>query len=123
MARTHAFLQLDADRAPEQTAFLRARVTVLREAGGHLLGGTSTKRKFDTFVAEGFSVSTFPAAGVLDLGPVTFRPASETPQPPAALQASPPTGSEPAFSVIHRGAGRRKPGWWRWLWQVVNRCM
>ena len=30
MARTHAFLQLDADRAPEQTAFLRARVTVLR---------------------------------------------------------------------------------------------
>ena len=100
MARTHAFLQLDADRAPEQTTFLRARVTVLREAGGHFWVDLD-EAQVDTFVAEGFLVSTFPAAGVLDLGPVTFRPASETPQPPAALQASPPSGDEPAFWLVH----------------------
>ncbi|EXI78796.1 MAG: type VII secretion-associated serine protease mycosin [Candidatus Accumulibacter appositus] len=100
MARTHAFLQTDPDRAPEQDAFLRPRVRVLREAGGQFWVELD-EAQVDSFVAEGFLVSTFAAADVVDLGPLSFRPASETPQPPAALRARPPTGDDAAFWIVH----------------------
>ncbi|HEY2357573.1 MAG TPA: hypothetical protein VGH86_08990, partial [Phenylobacterium sp.] len=88
MAQIHAFLQLDRDRAPEQADFVRSRATVLREAGGQFWVAMDDAQ-VDTFVSQGFMVSTFPDADVLHLGPLAYRPAGETPQPPAALRASP----------------------------------
>ena len=81
MARIHAFLRLDGARAPEQADFLRSRVTVLREAGGQFWVAMEDAQ-VDTLVSQGLSVSVFPDADVLELGPLSYRPASETPQPP-----------------------------------------
>ncbi len=100
MARIHAFLQLDPDRSPEQAAFLRRRTTVLREAGGQFWVDID-EAQVDTFVAEGFALSIAAAADVLTLGPLSFRPASEVPQPPPALAAVLPVGEETAFWVVH----------------------
>jgi hypothetical protein len=100
MAQIHAFLQLDPNRAPEQADFVRSRVTVLREAGGQFWVAMD-EAQVDTFLSQGFSVSTFPEADVLRVGPLAYRPASETPQPPAALRASPPTGDAVGIWVVH----------------------
>jgi hypothetical protein len=83
MARIHAFLQLDPDRSPEQAAFVRSRANVLREAGGQFWVELD-EAQVDTFVAEGFVLSTDVGGGVLAIGPLSFRPASEIPQPPSA---------------------------------------
>ena len=114
MARIHAFVRLDPARAPEQTDFLRSRVTVLREAGGQFFVAMEDAQ-VDTFVSQGFSVSVFPDADVLELGPLSYRPASETPQPPEALRASAPAGDALAFWVVHFVAPPDKA----WLQQIA----
>src|SRR5262245_43273278 len=115
MARIHAFLRLDPARAPEQVDFLRSRVTVLREAGAQFWVGMHDVR-VDTLVSQALSVSVFPAAGVLELGPLSYRPASETPQPPEALRATAPSGDTRAFWVVHFVAPPDKA----WLQQVAR---
>jgi Subtilase family len=100
MGQIHAFLQLDPDRAPEQADFLRSRVTVLREAGGQFWVSMD-EAQVDTFLSQGFLVSTFPDEDVLQVGPVSYRPASETPQPPDALRATTPSGADPGFWIVH----------------------
>src|SRR5262249_4389225 len=100
MGQIHAFLQVDPDRAPEQAEFLRSRVTVLREAGGQFWV-TMDEAQVDTLLSQGILVSTFPDADVLHIGPVSYRPASETPQPPDGLRAAIPSGNDPGFWIIH----------------------
>jgi hypothetical protein len=100
MAQIHAFLQLDPDRAPEQADFVRSRVTVLREAGGQFWV-IMDEAQVDTFLSQGILVSTFPEADVLHIGPVSYRPTSETPQPPEALRATPPSGDDLGFWIVH----------------------
>ena len=100
MARIHAFLQLDPERSPEQIDFLRSRASVLREAGGQFWVELD-EAQVATFVAEGFAVTTDANAGVLSLGPLSFSPASEMPQPPAQLTAALPSGEQTAFWLVH----------------------
>jgi hypothetical protein len=75
MGQIHAFLQLDPDRAPEQADFLRSRVTVLREAGGQFWVSMD-EAQVDTLMAQCILVSPFPDAAVLQIGPLSYRPAS-----------------------------------------------
>jgi hypothetical protein len=98
MARTHAFLQTRSPIAhPNRTRFCAHASRVLREAGGQFWVELD-EAQVDSFVAEGFLVSTFAAADVVDLGPLTFRPVSrETPQPPAALQCNAADGRRRRF--------------------------
>ena len=106
MARIHAFLRLDPARAPEQVDFLRSRVTVLREAGGQFWVAMEDAQ-VDTLVSQGLSVSVFPDADVLELGPLSYRPASETPQPPEAgvrVQFLVGDGAEIALTAALGGA-------------------
>jgi serine protease AprX len=100
MAQIQAFLRLDPSRAPEQDAFLRSRVTILREAGGQFWV-TMEDAQVDTFLSQGFVVTVSPEAGELQLGPVRYRPATETPQPPAAFRAPTPSGDDTAFWIVH----------------------
>lgn len=100
MAQIQAFLQLDPDRAPEQADFVRSRVTVLREAGGQFWVAMD-EAQVDTFLSQGFSVSTFPDADVLHVGPLSYRPATETPQPPDGLRATAPTGDATGIWIVH----------------------
>jgi subtilisin family serine protease len=107
MAQIHAFLRLDPNRAPEQTDFVRSRanppgnlVTILREAGGQFWVSMD-EAQVDTFLSQGFLVSAFPDADVLHVGPLSFRPASERPQPPDALRATTPSGDDTGFWIVH----------------------
>ena len=100
MAQIHAFLQLDPDRAPEQADFVRSRVTVLREAGGQFWVAMDDAQ-VDTLVSQGISVSPFPDAGVLQVGPVSYRPATETPSPPDGLRATPPSADALGIWIVH----------------------
>lgn len=100
MVRIHAFLQLDPHRAPEQAAFLQSRVTLLREAGGQYWVEMD-EAQVETFINEGFTVNTEEEAGVLELGPVIYNPATETPAVPENLRASPPSGEDSAFWIVH----------------------
>ncbi len=100
MAQIQAFVRLDPSRAPEQDAFLRSRVTVLREAGGQFWVAIE-EAQIDTFLSQGFIVMPALDAGALQIGPVLYRPATETPQPPSALQASTPSGDDTAYWIVH----------------------
>src|SRR5215210_6260701 len=114
MGLIHAFVRLDPDRAPEQADFLRSRVTVLREAGGQFWVAME-EAQVDTFLSQGFSVSTFPDADVLNIGPLSYRPATETPQPPDALRATAPSGDDPGFWIVHFVAPANKS----WLQEIA----
>ncbi|MFG6489095.1 S8 family serine peptidase [Roseateles sp. BYS78W] len=92
---TLAFLRFDPDRAPEQDAFARSRVTVLRESGGQLWVRLEDPQ-VATLQAEGIEVTPYADAGELALGPLRWRPLEETPQPPAALTAATPGGTDTA---------------------------
>lgn len=98
MARIQAALQLDPDRAPEQLAFLRDRVTVLREAGGQYWVEMEDNQ-VDTLMAQGIGVYPRADSDVAELPSVVFSPATETPQPPEALRAPEPQGD--AYYLVH----------------------
>ena len=100
MAQIQAFVRFDADRAPEQQAFLRSRVTVLRDSGGQCWVRLD-EAQVATLVDQGMQVACFPEADVLQVGPVAWRPADETPQPPEALRAAPPQGEDSGFWLVH----------------------
>ena len=95
MATVQAFVRLDPDRAPEQDAFLRSRTTVLREAGGQAWVALD-EAQVASLVAQGLQVSVLDDAGLMQVGPVAWRPLDETPQPPPALRAAAPQGDDPA---------------------------
>lgn len=103
MALIQAFVRFDPDRAPEQAAFLRSRVTVLRDSGGQCWV-RAEEAQVATLVAQGMTVTPLPEADLLQLGPLAWRPASETPQPPAALRASAPSADASAFWLVHFAA-------------------
>ena len=92
---TLAFLRFDPDRTPEQEAFARSRVTVLRESGGQLWVQLADPQVV-TLQAEGIEVTPYPEAGDLALGPLRWKPAEETPLPPPALTATVPRGGDTA---------------------------
>ena len=100
MALIQAFVRFDPDRAPEQAAFLRSRVTVLRDSGGQCWVRAEAAQ-VATLVDQGMTVTPLPEADLLQLGPLAWRPASETPQPPAALRASAPSADASAFWLVH----------------------
>jgi hypothetical protein len=114
MAQIKAFLQLDPDRAPEQADFVRSRATVLREAGGQFWV-VIDEAQVDTFLSQGLLVSPFAEADLLQLGPVSFRPATETPQPPDGLRALPPAGADLGFWIVHFAAPVDKS----WLQEIA----
>jgi serine protease AprX len=91
MARIQASVKLDPFRAPEQLAFLRERVEVLREVGGQLWVGLEDTQ-VDTLIAQGMEVLPQPEAGLVELPALAFRPEAEPPEPPEALRAEEPSG-------------------------------
>jgi|GEM_PF-1473572 subtilisin family serine protease len=99
MARIHAFLKLDPRRALEQEAFLQSRVTVLRSAGGQYWVEMEDAQ-VDTFISQGFAVNTDATALQLELGPLVYRPAAETPSVPDNLRASAPADGEAAYWIV-----------------------
>ncbi len=99
MASIQAFVRFDPNRAPEQEAFLRSRVTVLREAGGQCWVRLD-EAQVATLIDQGMTVQLFPEGDVLELGPVVWRPADEAPVPPAALRAAAPSGDETAYWLV-----------------------
>src|SRR5262249_49409653 len=84
------------------------------EAGGQFWVSMD-EAQVDTFLSQGVLVSTFPDADVLHVGPVAYRPASETPQPPAALAAAIPSGADPGYWIVHVLAPRDKS----WLQEIA----
>lgn len=94
-----AFIRLDPDRAPEQAAFLRSRVNVLRESGGQMWVRLEDPQ-VATLQAEGMEVTVHADASEVALGPVVWRPTEEAPQPPPSLAAAPPSGADTADWVV-----------------------
>ena len=100
MAMLQAFVQFDPDHALEQQAFLRSRTTVLRGSGGQCWVRLD-EAQLTTLVDQGMLVTPLEGADVLHVGPLAWAPASETPQPPAALRATAPSGDNSAYWLVH----------------------
>jgi len=102
-ATIQAFVRFDPDRAAEQSDFLRSRVTVLREAGGQCWI-SADEAQLATLAAQGMTVTALDHADLLQLGPLVWRPASETPQVPAGLRAATPAAGQDAYWLVHFAA-------------------
>jgi hypothetical protein len=102
-------VMLDPARRDDQIAALTERVPDLRDFGDRVWMRIDDDQA-ERFAAQGFLVQRYPDAELVVLPAVAFRPPGETAQPPAALAAAPPSGTDTAYAVV-LFAGPPQPEW------------
>src|SRR5690348_11515994 len=109
MPRIKAILTLDADRRPEQLAYVAERAQVLYGVGDQLWVSMSDDLA-ERFGRQQIGVQAQPDADLIELPAITFRPADGTPEPPPALRAPEPTGDQAAYDLV-QFIGPALPEW------------
>jgi hypothetical protein len=99
MSRQRAVLVLDPQRREQQIAFIAERDPNYLEFGDHVWA-MLTEDQADVFSRQGILVQFQSEANVVEVPAGFFRPPEEVPQPPEALTAVEPTGSNRAYYIV-----------------------